>query len=111
MEWRGEGTYEQAGSTYQLASVIQVPYARDSERPMSIVVCHDGSSYLPTLLQYLIYPIPVTLKRTEATTHAVVLQKVDWKYENGVLRCGAEQWKARSMERFPDGSILYELLP
>ena len=110
IEWRGGGTYEQAGSMYQIASVLQVPYARDAKRPISLALCHDGSSYLPTLLQYLVYPIPVAMQRTEATTHLLVMQKVDWDFHDGTLRCGKETMHAQSIEKFPDGSILYALL-
>lgn len=103
-EWRVNGTYAQAGSSYAIADALQ----EREEGIRSVFVCHDGTSYLPTLLQYLLYPVPVT-DTPEDATHAVVIQKVRWSEGPDTLQCGDMVLPARRLRSFSDGSVLYRV--
>lgn len=107
--WQAEGTYAQAGAAYAIAGALRE--SGGGERPFSVFVCHDGTSYLPTLLQYLLYPIPVSDVPDPMATHVVVIQKVQWNEGSDALDCGGIRLPVQRVRSFHDGSVLYRMLP
>ncbi len=108
MEW-SNGTYGEAGSTYELAEAVR---ETAKEQPdMTLGVCFDSTDYFAKLLRYDLLPIPVvwTGNAIADATHVAVIRKIDWSYDDGRLRCGELNVPAALLEEFSDGSRLFSL--
>lgn len=106
-DWGQDGTYAQAGAITLIAEAVRAETAQLAGA--SVFVCHDGSSYLPTLLRYFLYPIPVTDSPISAT-FVLVAGKVRRGEGPDVLQCGDASIPARRIRSFPDGSVLFRVL-
>lgn len=99
------GTYDEAGSVYEIAKTLRAAPATSS-----VYVCRDGTDYKEKILRYMVYPLQVTSNEDHAATamYAVVMNKFDWSYES-VLNCGALKKPATKIKDYPDGSVLFSL--
>lgn len=114
-----DGTYDEAGSIHAVASVLSSIATPDD----SVYVCRDGTNYKEKLLRYFAYPLAVSEdpSMAETATFALVMDKAssDWSLETKTvdlrsvqtLHCNDLSRVAEQISTFPDGTILYRLLP
>ncbi len=106
--WTSIGLYEQAGSLYTVADLLQLDRG---DGDLAIFLCTDATSYPSILLRYLLYPAPVMTAISPARypTHALVTQKLEWSDAGDVLRCGSYEIPVHKLQTFEDGSVLYRV--
>lgn len=107
--WNG-GTYADAGSAYAVADVIRAEGVMEG----TVLSCGEGTSYLPTLLRYLLYPVRVetALPRGPLPAFAVVPARVGARADKpGSIACAGTTLSGSLLRTFPDGTALYRLAP
>lgn len=114
------GLYDEAGSVYQIAPVLQTLQTLNPQASVRVYVCRDGTNYKEKVLRYLAYPIPVFSDEARAMTAntALVMNKYDWSLQTvtvggktiTTLKCGAINRPAERIKEFDDGSILFKFV-
>jgi hypothetical protein len=107
-EWSRDGTYATAGSASMIADAIR---ADAGDAAALTLVCSTGTSYLPTLLSYLLYPLPVAtaLDPAHPPAYAVVAERIGAAGSAGAITCDGTTLAATEMKTFADGSVLYRV--
>ncbi len=113
------GIYDEAGSIHAVADVLRT-LAKPGDKT-TVYVCRDGTNFKEKLLRYFTYPARVSSDANIAPTadYAVVMDKFKWGFETSVtkeastvrLKCGDIDREAKKLSTFPDGEILFQLLP
>lgn len=106
--WVVDGRYGHLGSGYEIAQELR----KEEERgrpPVGVFVCTGTTDFLTKFLRYEIYPIPISIvtEDVQKSSHVLVTNIGDWKYENGMLHCGRIDGKATKVREFADGSVLF----
>lgn len=104
-EWYGTSTYELAGSTYTIATFIRDDAAQKNSAHPSVLLCHEGNTYLPALLTYLLFPIPVTEKGEGNVLPRYIVAD---EARDGSVSCAGRQFKGLTpLQTFADGSAVF----
>lgn len=106
IEWRSGGSYQEAGAAHGIASFIE-----ENGREGPVLLCYEGTSYIPTLFSYLLYPRLVfrELPRGTAPSYVVAFEQ-QMIQKDGSLRCGDVQlYGLERLRDFPGGSHVYRL--
>lgn len=99
-KWTRDGTYATAGSASAITDAIRA----DAEaRDATVLVCTSGTSYVPTLLSYLLYPLRVTTEPDPAAPPAYVVVSEAIGGDGAACAGGL---RLERMSAFPDGSVL-----
>lgn len=108
--WYTTQTYDEAESVFTIANSVQET-AKTMQMPMHIFVCRDGTNFKEKLLRYMIYPISVSADALAAkkATHVILMNKLKWNIDNGILHCGDVSLPVKKMRDFSDGSILFSI--
>jgi hypothetical protein len=101
-EWSQRGTYATAGSAFAIADAIHADIA---DTHATILVCSTGTSYVPTLLAYLLHPLVVITAVDPQVRPAYVVQGERIGASDST--CAGDSVPLREMQSFPDGSVLY----
>ncbi|MEQ1771929.1 MAG: hypothetical protein ABL879_19060 [Devosia sp.] len=114
------GAYDEAGSIYRVAATL-VEMTPDNRKDMSVFVCRSGNDYTEKILRYVTYPMTVTsdfasLKKAD---FALAMDTDNWTYETvndakgirELLHCGTRTLSVHTIAQYPDGSILFTILP
>ncbi len=111
------GIYDEAGSVHVIAENLRT-LTQDGRQPAIVYVCRDGTNFKEKLLRYFTYPLNVSAEAAsvKSASYAVVMDKLQWSFDGtekreGTLRCGALNASAEKLTGFPDGSVLFRLLP
>lgn len=99
------GTYDEAGSVYQIATVLR------EEKMHSVFVCRSGTNYKEKILRYAAYPIVVTSDPTllDGADAVMIMNAANWRFDGSSLFCDDLFVKATKASDFPDGSILFRV--
>ncbi len=118
-EWYGHETYAQAGSAYAIADAITKDgNAHPSKEKSTVLLCTQGTSFVPALMTYLLYPIPVTqlAENANESEYVIVFQppmaqgqatRDEGAHAESVRCDGLMVAGLTRLQSFPDGSILY----
>jgi hypothetical protein len=112
------GEYDEAGSIYMVAPVVQELAAKNPTET-TLFVCRSGTNYKEKILRYFVYPTVVSSDASSAAgaDFALAMDTDKWSVEtvtesgnvDQFLLCGDLRLKAQTLESFPDGSILFAL--
>jgi hypothetical protein len=111
------GTYDEAGSVHLIARDVLALAAeqKTAGRDPLVFVCRDGTNFKEKLLRYFAYPVPISSQEADANKVTIValMNKLAWKFDTtlSVLSCGPINVRAKQKETYPDGSVLFEILP
>ncbi len=115
------GTYDEAGSVYQIADTLTSFPEKETGEPLIVYVCRDGTNYKEKILRLMSFPVRISSVATDATLadYAVVMNRGEWALEETTeddkirsrLRCDAVWRDAQKVTDYPDGSVLFRLLP
>lgn len=108
----GNGTYDEAGSVYEVARAIK-KLEQGSEGNPTVFVCRDGTNFKEKILRYFAYPTQITSDEADAKSATVVavMDEMNWSEEGGVLKCGPINAAAQKLSEFSDGTILFRIQP
>ncbi len=111
------GVYDEAGSVNEMAKEIRSLGGTNQ----NIFVCRDGTNFKEKLLRYFVYPVHVSADTQDANvaTLAVVMDTFKHGYRTTPtdlapvlrLQCGPIDRLAEQLHQFPDGAVLFKLLP
>ncbi len=116
--------YDEAGSVSAIANDIR-SFVENQKSFVgtipSVFVCRDGTNFKEKLLRYFTYPVRVSAepRYADTATLAVVMSKFKHGHQTTPtdhsaivrLQCGPIDRLAEELNRFPDGAILFKLLP
>lgn len=112
--WYGNQPYEQAGSAYAIADFLRPSLSAQSPSAASpVFLCSEGTSYIPALMTYLLYPQRVTQKFEEGQTPTMLIafQQPVSAEEGQAFRCGDRAFsRVKPLKTFADGSVVYSVL-
>ena len=118
-----QGQYDEAGSVYRIAPDIKnfAGQSKKDEAQTTVFVCRSGTNYKEKLLRYAAYPVQISADPVIATSpdYVLVMNAMKWNIETittgkkveEILHCEDHQWKGQKMSIYPDGSILFRILP
>ncbi|MFA5273571.1 MAG: hypothetical protein WC353_05415 [Candidatus Peribacter sp.] len=111
--WYGDAPYEQAGSAYAIAEFLQsANYERATPAVSPIYLCSEGTSYIPSLLTYLLSPTRVVQKLPEGQTPVMLIafQQPQTAKEGQAFQCGDRVFNnVKPLRSFADGSVVYSV--
>ncbi len=117
------GVYDETGSVHLIAPVILslAEKNRKDEAGTTVFVCRSGTNYKEKLLRYFAYPVRVSSDSAYAkiADYVLVMNSMNWSMQTitaaGIgkqfMRCDDLVFQAEKLSSFPDGSILFTLIP